>query len=167
MTKIAAVCKGQRRKEKGTGGWEERDKGFISLLCFLPSSSTVLPAAAAQAKVKPQTVSLRENNSYSFLVSCNSVPYRIKRQVQLFTERRSRAHVENLVKMLESWWPIAPQLRKQYCAGSSLSNTLSPQTRNYTPRYLSFYIQGLIRRYRLLTAEVNPAMDQPYTPGGT
>ena len=94
MTKIAAVCKGYRRKEKGRG---VRDKGFISLLCFLPSSSTVLPAAAAQAKVKPQTVSLRENNSYSFLVSCNSVPYRIKRQVQLFTERRSRAHVENLV----------------------------------------------------------------------
>ena len=72
MTKIAAVCKGQRRKEKlGLG---RKGKGFISLLRFLPSSSPVLPAAAAHVKVKPQTVSLRENNSYSFLVSCNSVP---------------------------------------------------------------------------------------------
>ena len=85
MTKIAAVCEGQW-KEKG-GGWEEREKVFFSFLRFLPSSSQgahqigllsspVLPAVAAQ--VKPQTVSLRENNSYSFLVSCNSIPYRIK-----------------------------------------------------------------------------------------
>ena len=69
-----------------------KGKGLYFPFTFSP---ILLPRLACSCCAGQTTNrSLRENNSYSFLVSCNSIPYRIKSQVQLFTERRSRAHLE-------------------------------------------------------------------------